>query len=125
MGRGCERTDAGCIIGSTKDEFGSAVIARADVRHIRLAGDKDLCGAKVAEFEHTLGGIQQQILGLDVAMADADRVDVGQGAEELIHVQLDELWRHVLLELDVVTQGAVDGLRDILHHEVQVDLVFL
>lgn len=44
--------------------------------------------AEVAEFQNGRLWIQQQILGLDVPMADPERVDVGQTPEQLVHVQL-------------------------------------
>lgn len=44
--------------------------------------------AKVAEFENSSLWIQQQILGLDIPMANPKRMDVGQAPEELVHVQL-------------------------------------
>lgn len=44
--------------------------------------------AEVAELEHGGLGVQQQVLGLDVPVADPKRVDVGQAPEQLVHVQL-------------------------------------
>ena len=73
------RTDVGRVVGCPEDELGSAVVARADVADVGLARDDDLGGAKVAELEDTGRGVEQQVLGLDVAMADADGVDVHEG----------------------------------------------
>lgn len=44
--------------------------------------------AEVAEFEYSGLWIQQQVLGLDVPMADPKGMDVGQAPEQLVHVQL-------------------------------------
>lgn len=44
--------------------------------------------AEVTELEHGCLWVQQQVLGLDVPMADAKRVDVRQAPEQLVHVQL-------------------------------------
>ena len=120
-----ERTDVGRVVGCPENELGSAVVARADVADVGLARDEDLGGTKVAELENTGRGVEQQVLGLDVAMADADGVDVRERAEELVHVELDLELGHGLLELDVVPRGAVDGLGDVLEDEVEVDLVLL
>jgi len=93
--------------------------------------------------------------------ADSDGMDVGEGTEELVHVELDARRKrtrrdrisirklvsrkgsssnekrreigtnldldhgHRLLELRVMPGSSVDGLRDVLEHEVQVDLVLL
>lgn len=48
----------------------------------------DSSPAKVAEFQNSRLWIQQQILGLDVPMADPKWVDIGQTPEQLVHVQL-------------------------------------
>ena len=45
--------------------------------------------AEVAELEHGCLGVHQQVLGLDVPVAHALRVDVGQAAEQLVHVHLE------------------------------------
>lgn len=58
-------------------------------------------------------------------MADALRVDVGEGTEELVGVQLDLEQGHGSLELVKVPRGAVDGLWDIFEHQVEVDFVLL
>lgn len=58
-------------------------------------------------------------------MTDADRVDVGERTEELVHVELDVMHWHRLLELGVVTGGAVDSLGHELEHKVEVNLILL
>ena len=45
--------------------------------------NKILGRPEVAQLEHTTLGVDEQILRLDVAMADPDPVDVGQRAEQL------------------------------------------
>lgn len=50
--------------------------------------NRRLSPAEVAELEHSGLGVQQQVLGLDVPVADPKRVDVGQAPEQLVHVQL-------------------------------------
>lgn len=62
--------DAGCVVGGAKDEFWSAIVARADVSHVGFAFNQPLGAAPVAQFEHVRLGIDQQILWLDVPMAD-------------------------------------------------------
>lgn len=44
--------------------------------------------AKVAQLEYGRLRIQQQVLGLDVTMADTERVDVGETPEQLVHIEL-------------------------------------
>ena len=70
------RTDVGRVVGCAKDELGRAVVAGANVADVGLASNKDLGRTKVAELEDASRGVQKEILGLDVAVADADGVDV-------------------------------------------------
>jgi hypothetical protein len=69
-------TNTRSIVGRTKDELRRSVIPGADVADVGFAGDEDLCAAKVAELEDTGGRVEEEILGLDVAVADANRMDV-------------------------------------------------
>jgi hypothetical protein len=64
-------------------------------------------------------------LWLDVAVADALGMDIGQGAEELIDVQLDLENRHGRLHFVEESRSSVDSLGHKLLHQVQVDLVLL
>lgn len=70
------QTNARGIVGRTKDELRSSVVPGADVADVGFAGDQDLCTAKVAELKDTSRGVEKEILGLDVAVADANRMDV-------------------------------------------------
>ncbi len=119
------RTDVGRVVGCTKDELGGAVVARADVADVGLSGNEDLRGAKVAQLEDASGRVKKEVLWLDVAVADADGVDVHEGTEELVHIQLDLEHRHRLLELGIVPAGTVHCLRDVFEHKVEVHFVFL
>lgn len=82
-------------------------------------------GAKVAEFENSSGWVEEEVLGLDVPVTDSKGVDVRQGAEQLVHVQLYVRDRDRLLVLGIVTGYFVDGFRDVLQYEVQIYFVFL
>lgn len=118
-------TDVGRVVGGSEDELGCTVVPRADIADVGLAGDEDLGRAKVTELEDARGRVQQQVLWLDIAMADAEGMNVGQRAKELVHVQLDLERRHGLLQFGVMTARTVDGLGDIFEDEVEVQFVFL
>lgn len=62
-------------------------------------------------------------LGLNVAMADAEGVDVRQGAAHLVGVQLHVKPRHALPRLAVVLADAVHRFRNELQHQIQVHLL--
>ena len=74
------------VVGRAEDELRSTIVARADVRDIRLILDQDLGTAKVAELEDAGSGVKEQVLGLDVSVADTLGVNVCEGAEELVDV---------------------------------------
>ena len=50
---------------------------------------------------------------------------VGVSPEQLVHVEFNECNRYCLLLFAVLASHLVDSLRDVLQHEVQVDLVLL
>ena len=108
--------------------------------------------AKVAKLEHALGHVEQQVLGLDIAMADASAVQVGQGTEHLVDGELQPSWvrgresgaagcrtaivtvgsliphldvkhRHLHLALGIALRKRAQGRGHKLHHQVEVDLV--
>lgn len=120
-----ELTNFGGIVSSTKNEFGCTVVSRADVRNIGLVLHQDLRAAKVTEFQDARSGVQQQILRLNVSVADSLGVDIGERAKELVDVKLDlEDW-HGGLELVEVPRGSVDSLGHEFEHQVEIDLIFL
>ena len=120
-----ERTNVGGVVRGAKDELRGAVVARADVADVGLAGDENLGRAKVAELEDAGRGVEKEVLWLDVAVADADGVNVHEGTEELVHIQLDLEHGHRLLELGIVPAGTVHGLWDVFEHKVEVHFIFL
>jgi len=56
-------------------------------------------------------------------VTDPYRVNVGQGSEELIHVQFDVVHRHRLFEFRVVSRGSVNGFGNVFEYEVEVDFI--
>jgi hypothetical protein len=52
-------------------------------------------------------------------------MNIGERAEELIHIKLDLKNGHGLFKLYVVSTGAIDRLRDEFKNEIEVDFVFL
>jgi hypothetical protein len=118
-------TNAGRIIRCAKNEFRSTIVPRADVANIGFASHEDLCTTEIAKFENTSLRVQEKILGLNVAVTNADRMNIGERAEELIHIKLDLKNGHGLFKLYVVSTGAIDRLRDEFKNEIEVDFVFL
>lgn len=71
-------TNVGSVIRCAEDEFRGAVVSRTNVRHVGLSLDQDLGRTEITQFEHTCRWVQQQVLRLDVAVTDADRMNVGE-----------------------------------------------
>ena len=118
-------TDISGVVGRAEDEFRRTVVPGADVADVGLACDKNRGRAKVTELEDAGGRVKEEVMRLDVAMADADGVNVHERTEELVHIQLDLEHGHGLLELGVVPAGTVHGLWDIFEHKIEVHFVFL
>ncbi len=84
-----ERTNLSCIVGSAKNELGSSIVARADIRDVRLVGNQDLSTTKITQLQNTSIWVKQEVLRLYISMADSLRVNVRERAEQLVDVNLD------------------------------------
>lgn len=102
--------DLGGIICCTKNQLGGTVVSRADVRHIGLVLDQYLCTTEITELEDATVRVEEEVLRLDVSVANALRVDVGESPEELVNVQLDLKDRHRCLHLVEESGRTVDSL---------------
>ena len=69
--------------------------------------------------------VHEQILRLDVPVADTKRVNVAEGTERLIRVQFYEDHGYGLFHFVIVLQDTEDSFRHIFHYNVEVDLVIL
>lgn len=83
------RTNVGGVIGCAKDEFRGSIIPGTNVADVGLASHQDLCRAKIAELQNPGSRVEEKILGFDISVTDANRMNVSQGPHELIHIQLD------------------------------------
>ena len=115
--------DVARVVGGAEDELGRAIVARANVGDVELALDELLGAAEVAQLEYGRLGVEQQVLRLDVAVAYAHGVYVGETAEQLVHEELDVEDGYGLLGLGVVARHLVHRLRYELEHQVEVDLL--
>ena len=113
------------VVGGAKDELGCAVVSRTDVRDIGLVLNEYLGAAKITELQDAAARVKEQILWLDVSVADALRVDVGERAEELVDVELDLEYGHRGLHLIEIPRGAIDGLWHELEDEIEIDFILL
>lgn len=79
-------TNLGSVVGCAKNQFRCSVITRADIRHVGLVLDENLGATEVAQFENAGAGVEQKVLGLNVTVANALRVDIRESSEELVCV---------------------------------------
>lgn len=117
--------DLGGVVGGAEDKLWCSVVSGADVGHVWLVLDQDLCRPEVTELENAGCWVQQQVLWLNIAVADALRVDVGESAEKLVNVELDLKDWHGGLHLVEISRRAVDGLWNEFLDQVEVNLVLL
>lgn len=87
-----------------ENQLWSAVVSRTNVRHVCLVSCQHLGGTEIAQFQYGRGGIYEQILWLDVAVTDSQRVNVAESSEQLIH---ERLQRNVCYEM---CSGRTGGL---------------
>ena len=120
-----QRTNLRRVVCRSKDQFRCTVVPGADVRHVGLILDQDLCAAEITQLQNARSGVKQQVLGFDVPVADSLRVDVGERAEQLVDVELDFEDGHDRLHLVEVARSAVNRLGNKLEHEIQIHLVLL
>ena len=58
-------------------------------------------------------------------MADAFRVDVGDRAQKLVRVDLDEqIWHH-LFYFQVLFHHSVGSIRNVVHDDIKINLLWL
>ena len=90
-----------------------------------VAARAHLCAAKVNELEPQRRRVDEQVVGLQVSVADALRVNVLESLERLIEVDAHVInWKALPLLLEAERNGA-DGVGQKVHHEVQIRLVAL
>ena len=117
--------DADGVLGRAEHELGRAVVPRADVRHVGLPLHQHLRAPEVAQPALERRRVAEQVVRLDVAVADAPRVDVLERAERLPQVRADVVDGEALPPLVVLEGDRADRLGQEVHHEVEVDLVLL
>mmetsp|Transcript_48194 Transcript_48194/g.124977 ORF Transcript_48194/g.124977 Transcript_48194/m.124977 type:complete len:276 (+) Transcript_48194:194-1021(+) len=113
------------VVRSSEDQLWCSVVPRADVRDVGLPLHKPLGRAEVAQLQRVRVAVHEEVLRLDVAVADPHSVDVRTGAAHLVGVQLHEDVRHRLLHLVVMLHDTVNRVAAVLHHHVQISLARL
>lgn len=86
--------NADSVLGGTKDQFWCSVVAGTDVGDVGFARHENLSTAEVADLEDARLRIDQQVLWLNIAVANVPVVDVGQSANQLEAVQFYVEYRY-------------------------------
>ena len=68
--------DVRAVVRVAEDQLRRAIITRANVRNVGLTLNKLLCAAEVAQFQDVRIGVHEDVLWLDVSVADAFGVDI-------------------------------------------------
>jgi hypothetical protein len=69
--------------------------------------------------------IYQNIAWFDIPMTNSDSINIGKTPEHLIRVQLNQLWRNLLFLLIVLLDERVECLGDVVHDQVEIDLLLV
>lgn len=80
---------------------------------------------KVTQFQNSRCRVQKQVLRFDVAVTNPKRMNISQTSKQLIHVQFNVTDWDSLLVFTIMTRNFVHGLRNILQHQIQINLIFL
>ena len=59
--------------------------------------------------------VDQQVLWLDVSVANTQRVNVGESSERLVRIELDKKIWNWLLHLVIVLEHAIYCFRNVVH----------
>lgn len=113
--------DGGGVVRCREQQLWRAVIQRANVRGVLLAGTQHLGAAKVAQLQSAALCVHEHVLRLQVTVADPELVDVLEGAEHLVRVERSAERRETQAIAGVPLDDGVQRLREVLEHEVQVD----
>lgn len=90
--------DRGGVVLGAEEHLRCAIPQGDHLVRVGANGDGERAGqAKVRELEDT-GAVDQQVLGLEVAVHDAMRVAVGDAADELVQIALRESARWARFE---------------------------
>ena len=81
-------------MGSSKDKLGGTVASRTNVGQVRLIGQY-FGRSKITDHQPTV--LDQQVMRLDVPVANPQRMNVKQTSECLVSEQFDLKSRHRLL----------------------------
>ena len=70
-------------------------------------------------------GVNEDVLGLDVSVANAFCMDVGDSSQHLVGIELDKQVRHHLFHLQVLLHHSIASVGDVIHDYIQIDFVWL
>lgn len=68
--------------------------------------------------------VTENILWLDVSVANTLGVNIGYGPHELVRVKLDNKVWHLLLHFVELLHYSISGVGDVIHHDVEVNFVW-
>lgn len=82
--------DLGGVLGGPENQLGSSVAPRTNIGDVGLSPHQLLGRPEVADNHCVLVFVDQDILGLDVAVGNGEHAEVIEAADNLIGVELDK-----------------------------------
>ena len=97
----------------------------ADISHVRFPFFEFFGGTKITEDESIELGVDQDILGLDISMANAQVVNISECPEHLISIDFAQHIRKLIFDFVVIPEDFVQSIGNIVHDQVEVNVIFL
>ena len=114
----------GSVIWVTKNKFWGPVVSRADVWYIWFSLYQLLGTTEITKLKHMGLHIAKNILWFNISMADSFSVDIGNRSHQLVWIQFyDQVWHH-LFHFKVLLHYSVGRIRNIVHNDIQIHLIW-
>lgn len=97
----------------------------ADISHIGLSFFELFCRAKVTKNKTIEFGVNKNILGLNISMTNTEIVNISKGSKHLIGINFAQHIWELIFDLVIITQDLVKSVWNIIHNQVQVNIIFL
>lgn len=110
--------DGRSVLRRPKNQLRGSVVPGANVSDVGVWSSELLGWSEVTQNCPLVVEVDEDILGLDVSVADPLTVNVSQRFQDLVGVELDQNVRSCLSGSPVIPDDFVESVRDELHHNV-------
>jgi len=97
----------------------------ADISHVGFPFFEFFGRTKITEDKSIEFGVHEDVLGLDISMANAQVVNISECPEHLISINFAQHIRELIFDFVIIPENFVKSIRDIVHDQVEVNIIFL